>query len=289
MQGLRAHACANAHSGLRGPRSPARGPERSRPSTVLHPTTPLCPTQCLGAPSLLLDAPLPAGPPSIQGRGSNPLSLPTVRRSTLILQGRLHQGQVEPEASRSLRPPVPAGPDAALLAFRLPPRPHTLPGRPASERTLNPACHADSSHLPGRSRHRSRRGHRPRRSRHLCFRCALPHLPPPPTPPLSPSHVSCVGPMGEPLGRDSESSRANRRARTRPCRRWAGPRATSRGVLTRVGKSWRTVPGEQGASCHARSGPHALGAGARRATLDSHVYMSLRLCPQTPSLECARL
>ena len=129
------------------PEAKLGGRKRSRPSTVLHPTTSLCPTQCLGAPSLLLDAPLPAGPPSIQGRGSNPLSLPTVRRSTLILQGRLHQGQVEPEASRSLRPPVPAGPDAALLAFQLPPRPHTLPGRPASERTPNPACHADSSHL----------------------------------------------------------------------------------------------------------------------------------------------
>lgn len=188
MQGLRAHARANAHSGLRGPRSPARGPERSRPSTVLHPTTPLCPTQCLGAPSLLLDAPLPAGPPSIQGRGSNPLSLPTVLRSTLILQGRLHQGQVEPEASRSLRPPVPAGPDAALLAFRLPPRPHTLPGRPASERTLNPACHADSSHLPGRSRHRSRRGHRhaePSQTRGFTAAAvaAAAGSPPPPLPP----------------------------------------------------------------------------------------------------------
>lgn len=170
------------------PEAQLGGRKRSRPSTVLHPTTPLCPTQCLGDPSLLLDAPLPAGPPSIQGRGSNPLSLPTVRRSTLIFQGRLHQGQVEPEASRSLRPPVPAGPDAALLAFRLPPRPHTLPGRPASERTPNPACRADSSHLPGRSRHRCRRGHRhaePSQTRGFTAAAvaAAAGSPPPPLPP----------------------------------------------------------------------------------------------------------
>ena len=40
-------------------------------------------------------------------------------------------------------------------------------------------------------------------------------------------------------------------------------------MLTRAGKSWRQVPGEQGTFRHSSSGPHALGARARRATLDS--------------------
>lgn len=82
-----------------------------------------------GRPSFLLDAPLPAGPPSIPGRGASPVSQPGGTPFRPYGPGRLHGCQVETEAFSSLRPP------------QVPPA-HTLSWRPSFARTPRPAFHA---------------------------------------------------------------------------------------------------------------------------------------------------
>lgn len=122
-----------------------------------------------GCPSLLLDAPLQAGPPSIRGRSPSPLSRPASEHSVPLPQSRAGNTAARSSPrppSRPLRPPVPAGRDAAWRSrsdFHLGPTfclgaPHlsarqpSLPRRPAWTYLVAAATAAEAAVTQSRGR-----------------------------------------------------------------------------------------------------------------------------------------
>ena len=106
-QGLRAHACADAHSGLCGLRSPARGPEAQSTLHRLAPHHPTMPHTMPGRPLFTARRPTPGG----ASLNSGPRLQPLISAYSSLFHPHL-PGQAAPEPGQARGLPLPAAPSS---------------------------------------------------------------------------------------------------------------------------------------------------------------------------------